>query len=411
MKTIAEIHAAFEARKISPTELAQEYLGRVKTEKLGAYLTLTEARALDQATQAQKRLEKEGVEALKKVPLLGIPTGIKDVFAQAGVRTTCASKMLESYVAPYTATAVARLEAAGAVTLGKLNMDEFAMGGSNENSAFGPVQHPTHPGRVPGGSSGGSAAAVKGDLCVVALGTDTGGSVRLPASYCGVVGFKPTYGAVSRFGLVAFASSLDQAGPMANRVEDAARVLEVMSGHDSLDSTSMERPPIAALKASRETPNWKGLRIGVPEEYFGGGLQAEVEGSVRQALRWFESQGARLIPIRLAHTRYAVAAYYLIAVSEASSNLARFDGVRYGTRSAQADAAADLARRSPGRASGEGDIDPFDVVGREQGGEARMGGVGLGRHDHPRGVLVEPMDDARPLDPPDARQRAAAVRQ
>ncbi len=331
-QTISSIHAAFDKKLLSPVELTQDYLRAAKASAHNAYLTICEERAIGQAKEADRILAKEGRVPRGTYPLLGIPLGIKDVLTIDGVRTTCGSRILENYVPPYTATAVERLESAGAVSLGKLNMDEFAMGSSNENSAFGPVLHPTHPDRVPGGSSGGSATAVKAGLCVAALGTDTGGSVRLPAHYCGIVGMKPTYGRVSRYGLVAFASSLDQVGPMTASVEDAARLLDVMSGGDPKDSTSSPNAKENYLQALGRKPDWKKIRIGIPKEYFVGGLAPDVEKTIQNALKWFESQGATLTEVSLPHTSYAVAVYYIVAVSEASSNLARFDGVRFGVR-------------------------------------------------------------------------------
>lgn len=331
-KTISEIHDAFDRKTLSPVELTRDFIQTCKTSRHNAILTLCEDRALAQAKAADQVLAREGKVPRENMPLLGIPVGLKDILVVDGVRTTCASKMLENYVPPYTATSIERLEAAGAVSIGKLNLDEFAMGGSNENSAYGPVQHPTHPDRVPGGSSGGSATAVKAGLCMAALGTDTGGSVRLPASYCGIVGLKPTYGRISRYGLVAFASSLDQIGPMTNSVKDAALLLEVMSGHDPLDSTSSPRTRELYTHALQNKVEWSRLRVGVPKEFFTGGLAPEVEASVQKSLRWFEAQGAKLIPVSLPHAQYAVSIYYVIAVSEASSNLARFDGVRFGVR-------------------------------------------------------------------------------
>ncbi len=341
--TFREIHEAFEKKTTTPVELTQNYLQAAKSSAHNAYLTICEERALKQAKLAQETLSREGAQAFEKFPLLGIPLGIKDVLTIQNVRTTCASKILENYVPPYTATAVEKLEAAGAISLGKLNMDEFAMGGSNENSAFGPVLHPTHPDRVPGGSSGGSATAVGAKLCAASLGTDTGGSIRLPASYCGIVGLKPTYGRVSRYGLVAFASSLDQIGPMTRSVEDAAKLLDVMSGHDPKDSTSAPLEKTRSAKNLASAQDLSSLRIGVPKEYFVGGLDPSVEKSVQNSLKWFESRGAKLVSISLPHTQYAVAVYYLVAVSEASSNLARFDGVRFGVRPPAADEARDLA--------------------------------------------------------------------
>ncbi len=341
-RTIQEVHSAFESQKLSPVELTQEYLAAAKKSQLGAYLTLCDDLALQQARAAESLIQKFGRVPREEYPLLGIPMGIKDNLVMDGVRTTCASKMLENYVAPYTATCVSRLEKAGAVTLGKLNLDEFAMGGSNENSAFGPVRHPTHPDRVPGGSSGGSAASVKADLCFASLGSDTGGSIRLPASYCGVVGLKPTYGRISRLGLVAFASSLDQVGPFAKTVEDAALLMDVMSGHDPQDSTSIPQGRLNSFATTRTAPSWSQLRVGVPKEYFVGGLAPAVERSIQNSLNWFQKQGAELVPISLPHTQYAVSVYYVVAVSEASSNLARYDGIRFGMRPAGSEQAKDL---------------------------------------------------------------------
>ncbi len=268
-------------------------------------------------------------------PLAGVTIGLKDVLATADARTTCGSRILEGYRPPYDATAVARLRAADAVFTGKLNMDEFAMGSSNENSAFGPVPNPVRskvgdPERVPGGSSGGSAAAVAGGLALGALGTDTGGSIRQPASFCGVVGVKPTYGRVSRYGLVAFASSLDQIGTFARDVRGAARLLEVIAGHDPRDSTSVARPAEAWLEACGRDP--RGLRLGVPREYLGEGLEPEVRASIEDALERLRGLGCSIVQVDMPHTRYGVSAYYVVATAECSSNLARFDGVRYGLR-------------------------------------------------------------------------------
>lgn len=341
--TIREIHDAFDRKEISAVELTRDYLKRARSSPHNAYLTICEERALEQARVAQVCIDQEGKVPRATHPLLGIPLGIKDLLVMDGVRTTCGSKMLENYIPPYTATCVEKLEAAGAVTLGKLNLDEFGMGGSNENSAFGPTLHPTHPDRVPGGSSGASATAVRADLCFASLGTDTGGSVRLPASYCGVVGLKPTYGRISRYGLVAFASSLDQVGPMARTVEDAAVLLDAMAGHDPLDSTSAPILKPSFVRAALQEVDWNGLRIGVPGEYFVGGLSPEVEIAIQASLKWMESKGAKLVPVSLPHSSHAIAVYYLIAVSEASSNLARFDGVRFGVRPPEALEARTLA--------------------------------------------------------------------
>jgi aspartyl-tRNA(Asn)/glutamyl-tRNA(Gln) amidotransferase subunit A len=331
LATVRKVHEAYNARKVSAVEVTERYLQRAEKTTTGAYLMVCRDRALAQARKCDEVLKRDG-----KVPagasLFGIPLGIKDVLTMDGIRTTCGSKMLENYVPPYTATAVEKLEAAGAISVGKLNMDEFAMGSSNENSAYGPVNHPTHPDRVPGGSSGGSGAAVRAGLCVGALGTDTGGSIRLPASYCGVVGVKPTYGRVSRYGLVAFASSLDSIGPMTHSVEDSARILQTMAGFDPRDSTSAQVAVPDFLGAAGHDPDWSKLRIGVPKEYFIDGIDPEVRKAVEAALKWYQSKGAKLVDVTLPHTKYAVATYYVVAVSEASSNLARFDGVRYGVR-------------------------------------------------------------------------------
>lgn len=341
--SIREVHEAYDRKSLSPVEYVTDLLTSAKASKLNAFITLSEKEALAQAQQAENALMKEGRVPKEKFPLFGIPLGIKDNLTTSNVRTTCASRILENYIPPYTATAVQRLEDAGAISIGKLNMDEFAMGGSNENSAFGPTLHPTHPDRVPGGSSGASAAAVRANLCVGSLGTDTGGSIRLPASYCGIVGLKPTYGRISRYGLVAFASSLDQIGPMTQNVEDAALMLDVMSGADALDSTCSPVPPTQTLRALQKQPDWKKLRIGMPQEYFVDGLAPDVEKATREALDWFKAQGAQIVPISLPHTSYAVAVYYIVAVSEAASNLARFDGVRFGVRPQAANEVEDLA--------------------------------------------------------------------
>jgi aspartyl-tRNA(Asn)/glutamyl-tRNA(Gln) amidotransferase subunit A len=329
-QSIAEIHEAFDQKLLSPVEFVRDYLTAAKGEKLGAYLSLCEERAMAQAKEADRELARSGKVPRAEKPLFGIPMAVKDNLVMEGVRTTAASKMLENYVPPYTATVVERLEKAGAITLGKANLDEFAMGGSNENSAFGPVKHPEFPDRVAGGSSGGSAAAVSGRLAHFSLGSDTGGSIRLPASFTGAVGFKPSYGRVSRYGLIAFASSLDQVGPFARTVEDVARVYEVMSGFDPKDGTTSRREK---EKVSLGQPlDFKSLKIGVPKEYFVEGLSPDVEKSVRESLEWFKSRGARLVPVSLPNSPYCIAVYYIVAVCEASSNLARFDGVRFGVR-------------------------------------------------------------------------------
>lgn len=326
--TVASVRAALAAKKISARELAAEFYARIerRNPEINAYLTLSPERAYAQADRVDAQVARG--ETLP--PLAGAPIAIKDVISTRGIRTTCASKILESYVPPYDATAIERLDAAGAIFLGKTNCDEFAMGGSNENSAYGPVRNPAAPNRVPGGSSGGSAAAVAADLAVASLGTDTGGSIRQPASFCGVSGLMPTYGRVSRYGLVAFASSLDKIGPFAKNVTDATTVLSVIAGHDPADSTSAALP-VSNYGSDVEQPV-KGLRIGVPEDYFGEGLHPEVRHNVEAGIAQLEKLGCRRIPLKMPHTDYAIATYYVIATAEASSNLARYDGVRYGLR-------------------------------------------------------------------------------
>lgn len=341
--TLSSLHDAFDAGKTRPSEIVKGYLDRIRKSDHNAFLTLCEERATAQAREADAVLAKEKKTPRNRLPLFGLPLGVKDVLTMEGVRTTCASKILDNYVPPYTGTAMLRLEQSGAIPLGKLNMDEFAMGSSNENSAYGAVKHPTHSGRVPGGSSGASATAVKAGLCHASLGTDTGGSIRLPASFCGIVGLKPTYGRISRYGLVAFASSLDQIGPMTHSVEDAAALLQVMAGHDPMDSTSSLKPVGQYLQAVRSPCDWKGLRVGVPSEYFGEGLAADVRKTIESAIKLMEKKGAKIVPVQLKHTKYAVSTYYIVAASEASSNLSRFDGVRFGVRPKEAWEAPDPA--------------------------------------------------------------------
>ncbi len=329
--TIHELAQRFRQGELTPSEAARAYLARIEAvdRKVGAYLTVTREQALAQAAEADARFR----AGSSRGPLDGVPIAVKDVLCTRGIRTTCGSKILERFVPPYDATAVARLRDAGAVLLGKLNMDEFAMGSSTENSAFFPTKNPWDLTRVPGGSSGGSAAAVAADLAAAALGTDTGGSIRQPAAFCGDVGLKPTYGRVSRYGLVAFASSLDQIGPLTQDVEDAALVLQAIAGHDPMDSTSVDLPvPDYRAELGKGA---QGLRIGIPAEYFIEGLDPEVEAAVRAAIRVLEQLGARTEPVSLPHTEYGLAAYYLIAPAEASSNLARYDGVKYGLRVAK----------------------------------------------------------------------------
>jgi aspartyl-tRNA(Asn)/glutamyl-tRNA(Gln) amidotransferase subunit A len=324
--SIASIHSAFSLGEVTAVELAREYLQRIRLSPHNAFITVCEREAISQAEWADAQLRDLGVQAaLLRYPLLGIPTSIKDNLQWEGVRTTCASRILGNYQSPYTSTAVSRLLDSGAVIVGKTNLDEFAMGGSNENSAFGPVLHPTHLDRVPGGSSGGAASAIGAGLCVLSLGSDTGGSVRLPASYCGVTGFKPTYGSVSRYGLVAFASSLDQVGPMARTVADTRILFGVISGYDALDSTSRFEP------LHRHTTPVK--RVGVPLQYWkSGGLAPSVEASVRTVLDQLVATGVEVVDVSLELSRAVIPTYYLIAVSEASTNLSRFDGVRFGSR-------------------------------------------------------------------------------
>lgn len=339
--SIKELHQAYETGSTTPIEAVEAYLQEARLSDLGTWITLCEEGARRQAQEAHKRLEKNGRKIPENEPLFGVPVGLKDNLCLEGVRTTCASKVLENYTAPYSATAVERLEQAGAIFLGKLNLDEFAMGGSNENSAFGSVKNPVDRSRVSGGSSGGSAASVKAGECLVSLGSDTGGSVRLPASYCGVVGFKPTYGRVSRYGLVAFASSLDQIGTFGKTVDDAARVFQVISGSDARDSTSARHFPKA--EPSREKTDFSKIRVGIPEEFLNqSSVQAEVAQSTQDAIEVLKKKGATLVPVSLPHLKYSISVYYVIALSEASSNLSRYDGVRYGTRSVSVDAAKNL---------------------------------------------------------------------
>jgi aspartyl-tRNA(Asn)/glutamyl-tRNA(Gln) amidotransferase subunit A len=315
-------------RDFSSMELTEAVFERIADtdNKIHAYLTLNRDAALEQARQADERLMHDG----DKTPLLGVPIALKDNFLTRGLRTTCGSRILGEFIPPYDATTVQKLRAAGAVITGKTNLDEFAMGSSVENSAFFPTRNPWNLQRIPGGSSGGSAAAVAADQCIAALGTDTGGSIRQPAACCGVVGLKPTYGRASRFGIIAFASSMDQVGPMTKDVRDAALLLEVIAGHDPADSTSAIRDVPSYTEAL--TRDIRGLRIGIPKEYFVSGMQREVEDAVRTAIRELEKNGVAIEEISLPHTEYAVAVYYIVATAEASSNLARYDGMRYGYR-------------------------------------------------------------------------------
>jgi aspartyl-tRNA(Asn)/glutamyl-tRNA(Gln) amidotransferase subunit A len=340
--TVQEARAEVEERKTTATELAEACYAKIQKEDpaIGAFLTLSKERALE-AADRMDRMAAEG----KPLPALGgVPVGIKDVMVTRGVRTTAGSKILGNYIPPYDCTAVARMEAAGAVVLGKTNCDEFAMGSSTENSAFHPVRNPHDTSRVPGGSSGGSAAAVAAGMAVATLGSDTGGSIRQPASFCGVVGLMPTYGRVSRYGLIAFASSLDHIGPLTKTVKDAAIVLGVIAGRDPMDSTSAE-VPVPDYVAELDKPV-RGLKIGVSKEYFGEGLDEEVGAAVEAAIEKMASLGCEVVPISLPHTEYAIPTYYIVATAEASSNLARYDGVRYGYRAKNARTLSEMYRRS-----------------------------------------------------------------
>src|SRR5438067_2912954 len=346
--TIDVARAAVQQRKASAVSLAESFYTKIQTDdpKIGAYLTLARERALAKAAHIDDLAGKGDVLP----PLAGVPFAIKDVMVTRGVRSTAGSKILENYVPPYDCTAVSRLEAAGAILLGKLNCDEFAMGSSNENSAWHPVRNPHDRTRVPGGSSGGSAAAVAADMAVATLGSDTGGSIRQPASFCGVVGLMPTYGRVSRYGLIAFASSLDHIGPLTKTVKDAAIVLRTIAGRDPMDSTSAEIPvPDYAAELDRPV---KGLRIGVAKEYFGEGLEPETRSAVEAGIQKLASLGCEVVEVSLPHTKYAIPAYYLVATAEASSNLARFDGVRYGVRVTGARPISGLYRRTRGEGFG-----------------------------------------------------------
>src|SRR6184192_2811226 len=338
--TIDAARSAVAEGKTSATALAEAFYAKIESDdpKIGAYLILSKERAFAKAAQIDALAEKG--EALP--PLAGVPVGIKDVLVTKDIRTTAGSKILGNYVPPYDCTAVARLEAAGAVVLGKLNCDEFAMGSSNENSAWKPVHNPRNLSRVPGGSSGGSAAAVAADMAVATLGSDTGGSIRQPASFCGVVGLMPTYGRVSRYGLIAFASSLDHIGPLAKTVRDAATVLGVIAGRDPMDSTSAE-VPVPNYVGELEKPV-SGLKIGVAKEYFGEGLDGEVRKAVETAIQKLAELGCEIIEVSLPHTKYAIPTYYIVATAEASSNLARFDGVRYGFRAPEAHTLSQMYR-------------------------------------------------------------------
>ncbi len=346
-KSIAELSAGLAEKAFSSVELTRHFLARIRglDSGLNSVVTVAEKEALLQAGAADERIQKG-----EAGPLTGIPLLHKDIFCTKGVRTSCGSFMLDNFVSPYDATVVERLAAAGMVMLGKTNMDEFAMGSSNETSYYGPVKNPWDTERVPGGSSGGSAAAVAARLAPAATGTDTGGSIRQPAALCGITGLKPTYGRVSRYGMIAFASSLDQAGPMARSAEDCAWLLSALAGFDERDSTSVERPVDDYLGALEQSV--KGLRIGVVKEFFETGLDKDVAASMEQAMEELKKLGAELVEVSLPHSEYSVAAYYVVAPAECSSNLARFDGVRFGHRCEDPKDLEDLYKRS--RAEGFG---------------------------------------------------------
>ena len=346
--TVAELASKLASKEVSAVETAKIFLARAKAhESLGAYLATNE-----EATLAQARAADERIAAGDKAALLGVPMAHKDIFVTKDFPSTAGSKMLEGYRSPFDATVVRKLAAAGVVTLGKLNCDEFAMGSSNENSAFHPVKNPWDTTRIPGGSSGGSAVAVAARLAPATTGTDTGGSIRQPASFCGVTGIKPTYGRASRYGMIAFASSLDQAGPMARTAEDCALLLSAMCAPDpDRDSTSLD-VPAEDFAMSLHAPI-EGLRIGVPKEFFGGGLSSDVRSAIEAALAEFVKLGAKLVEVSLPRTELAIPVYYIIAPAEASSNLARFDGVKFGHRAKQHGDLLDMYKKT--RAEGFGD--------------------------------------------------------
>lgn len=349
-KTISELESMLDSKEISAVELAKAVIERKNSVdgKVGAFLSANEDELLSEASISDS-LRAEGK---KRGALEGIPIGLKDVLAVRGQKLTCASKILENYVSPYTASSLEKLKSRGGIFWGRLNMDEFAMGSSCENSAFQPTHNPWDLSRIPGGSSGGSAAAVAAGECVASLGSDTGGSIRQPASLCGVVGMKPTYGLVSRYGLAAFASSLDQIGPFARCVKDAAILLEAVAGHDPKDSTSVDcEIPDYASNISLEA--FKGAKIGIPKEYFGAGIDPEVKAIVEKAIADCASQGAEIVEISLPHTDLAIPVYYIIATAEASSNLARYDGVRYTRRSPDTTDAIDIYYKSRAEGFGE----------------------------------------------------------
>ena len=345
-KTLQELSRLLRGKQISAVELARHFLARIRQSDLNAFLHVDEELTLAQAADADANIAFNDV-----TPLTGIPIAHKDIFVTQGWRSTAGSKMLENYVSPFDATVVTKLRDAGAVTLGKLNCDEFAMGSSNENSCFGPVKNPWDKAAIPGGSSGGSAAAVAARLAPAATGTDTGGSIRQPAALCGITGIKPTYGRVSRYGMIAYASSLDQGGPMARTAEDCAILLNAMAGFDPRDATSLQRPD-EDFTQNLDAP-LAGVRIGVPKEYFGRGLAADVEHAVCAAIVEYQKLGAKLVDISLPNTALSIPVYYVIAPAEASSNLSRFDGVRYGFRAKDYTDLQDMYRKTRAQGFGE----------------------------------------------------------
>ncbi len=339
--TISDLHDRLKRKEVSSVEATNSCLARIEATdaKVNAFITLTADEALASAAEADRLIASGRIE-----PLTGIPLALKDIFVTKGIRTTCASKMLANYIPPYDATSWLKLKGQGAVLLGKLNQDEFAMGSSCENSAFGPTRNPWDLGCIPGGSSGGSAAAIAAQHATATLGTDTGGSIRQPASHCGCVGLKPTYGRVSRYGVIAYASSLDQVGPLTRDVTDCAIMLGAIAGYDPLDSTCVNMPvPDYTGSLMKEL---KGLKIGLPKEYYIDGLDPDVQRVMSEAIETYRGLGAEFVEISLAHTDYAVACYYLIATAEASSNLARYEGVRFGHRTAEPEGLIDMFMKS-----------------------------------------------------------------
>ena len=345
-QTIAELAKGLQAGEFSSQELTKAHLARIKQHReLNCFITVTEVEAMAQAKMADQLIS-DGTAG----PLTGIPLAHKDIFCTQGIKTSCGSKMLDNFQAPYNATVIERFNQAGAVTLGKLNMDEFAMGSSNETSFFGPVKNPWDLSAVPGGSSGGSACAVAARLAVGATGTDTGGSIRQPAAFCGITGLKPTYGRVSRYGMIAFASSLDQGGPMTRTVEDAALMLQTMAGFDSRDSTSVDKPVPDYSKGLNDS--LAGLKIGLPKEFFGDNLNAQMAQVVEEAIAEYTRLGAEVVDVSMPNINLSIPAYYIIAPAECSANLSRFDGVRYGHRCEAPEDLTDLYIRSRGEGFG-----------------------------------------------------------